>query len=64
LPSEPGTIVLKRGDHIIAVNLSDEARHTPQHALPAGELVLEARRGDGADLSVIPAHGGWVAGAV
>jgi alpha-glucosidase len=57
--SEPGTIVLQRGDHVIAANLSD----TPAAAPPVGELVLEARPGDGADLSSIPAHGGWVAGA-
>ncbi len=57
LPSPAGTIVLERGDHVIAVNLSDEAQPAP----PAGELVLEARPGDGADLSVIPAHGGWAA---
>jgi alpha-glucosidase len=57
LSSEPGTIVLERGDHLIAVNLSDATQQAP----PAGELVLEARPGDGADLGVIPAHGGWVA---
>jgi alpha-glucosidase len=57
LPSEPGTIVLQRGDHLIAVNLGDEARTAPR----AADLVLEARPGDGADLGVLPAHGGWVA---
>jgi alpha-glucosidase len=57
LPSGSGTIVLQRGDHIVAVNLTD----TPQDAPPVGELVLEARPGDGTDLSVIPAHGGWIA---
>jgi alpha-glucosidase len=60
LKSDPGTIVLRRAGHIVAVNLGDE----PQAAPPAGELALEARPGDGADLSVIPAHGGWVASAV
>jgi alpha-glucosidase len=59
LPSEPGTIALQRGGYVIAVNLSDEVRDAP----PAGELVLEARPGDGADLAHIPAHGGWVASA-
>lgn len=63
IPSEPGTIVLQRGDHVIAVNLSDEPRGTPPDA-PAGQLALEARPGDGADLSVIPPHGGWIARAV
>jgi alpha-glucosidase len=60
LPSEPGTIVLERGGHVIAVNLSDEPQTAP---IPVGELALEARPGDGADLSVLPAHGGWVARA-
>jgi len=59
IPSAPGTIVLRRGDHIVAVNLGD----SPQDAPPVAELVLEARPGDGADLRVIPAHGGWVARA-
>ena len=58
LPSAPGTLALQRGGHVIAVNLTD----APAPAPPAtGALVLEARPGDGADPSVIPAHGGWVA---
>jgi alpha-glucosidase len=58
LDSPEGTIVLRRGDHLIAVNLSP----TPQPApVGAAESTLEARPGDGADLSVIPAHAGWVA---
>jgi alpha-glucosidase len=59
LPSGPGTIVLQRGGYVVAVNLSDQ----PQRAPAVGELVLEARVQDGADLTVIPAHGGWVASA-
>ncbi|HXD64932.1 MAG TPA: alpha-amylase family glycosyl hydrolase [Solirubrobacteraceae bacterium] len=58
LPSEPGTIALRRGDHVVAVNLTDVPAPAPA---AAGTLVLEARPGDGADLSVIPAHGGWIA---
>ncbi len=58
LPSEPGTIALRRGDPIVAVNLTDAAAPAPP---AAGTLVLEARPGDGADLSVIPPHGGWIA---
>jgi hypothetical protein len=58
LPSEPGTIVLRRGDHIVAVNLTDVPAPAPAGA---GTPVLEARPGDGADLSVIPPHGGWIA---
>jgi alpha-glucosidase len=59
LPSEPGTIALRRGDHIVAVNLTDVPAPAPAPA--AVTLVLEARPGDGADLSVIPAHGAWIA---
>jgi alpha-glucosidase len=58
LDSPEGTIVLGRGDHLIAVNLSATPRPAPFNG---GELRLEARPGDGADLAVIPAHGGWVA---
>jgi glycosidase len=57
LPSEPGVIALRRGDQIIAVNLGGEPAAAPA---PATGLELEARAGDGADLNVIPAHGGWV----
>jgi alpha-glucosidase len=57
LPSAPGTVALQRGDHVVAINLSGE----PADAPTAGQLLLEARSGDGANLSVIPAHGGWVA---
>jgi alpha-glucosidase len=62
LLDSPGqTIAVSRGAHLIVVNLGDD----PQPALDCGaaELVLEARPGDGADLSVIPAHGGWIAGS-
>jgi alpha-glucosidase len=62
LQSEPGTIALRRGEHIVAVNLSDAPAPAP--TLAGGQLELEARPGDGADLTVIPAHGGWVARAV
>jgi len=53
----PGTVVVTRGHHVIAVNLSAEPRPAP----PADRLELEANPGDGRHLSVIPAHGGWVA---
>ena len=53
----PGTVVVTRGDHVIAVNLSAE----PQPGPPAERLELEANPGDGSDLRTIPAHGGWVA---
>jgi alpha-glucosidase len=57
LPSAPGTIVLRRGGHIVAVNLGQEPARSPA----AGAPVLEARPGDGADPAVVPPHGGWVA---
>ncbi len=53
----PGTVVVTRGNHVIAVNLSAE----PQPGPPAESLELEANPGNGHDLSVIPGHGGWVA---
>jgi alpha-glucosidase len=57
LPTGPGSVVLQRGGHIVAANLGDTAEPAPA----AGEIVLEARPGDGADPTVIPPHGGWVA---
>lgn len=57
LDSPAGTIVLKRGHHLVAVNLTA----SPQPAPQVGALRLEARPGDGAELGMIPAHGGWVA---
>jgi alpha-glucosidase len=59
LDSAPNTLVLTRGRHVIAVNLGDTSQAAPDTG--AGELVLEARPGDGADLRTIPAHGGWLA---
>jgi alpha-glucosidase len=61
LKSEPGVVALQRGEHIVAVNLSDEPTPAP---MAAARLELEARPGDGGDLTVVPAHGGWVASAV
>jgi alpha-glucosidase len=60
LASAPGTVILHRGGHVVAVNLGDAPEHTPV----SGEIVLEARPGDAADPSIIPAHGGWVARAL
>jgi alpha-glucosidase len=65
LDAAPETLVLARGDHTIAVNLGSDPRPAPQPRQPRAhatdELVLEARPGDGADLQVIPPHGGWIA---
>jgi alpha-glucosidase len=71
LPSAPGTIVLDRSGHVVAVNLTDAPAPAPASAATpatapgarADQLELEARPGDGADLSLIPAHGGWIATA-
>ncbi len=57
LDSPPDTIVLRRGEWLIAVNLGAST----QPASGSGRLQLEARPGDGTDLGLIPAHGGWVA---
>jgi alpha-glucosidase len=57
LDSPAGTIVVRRDEHVVAVNLSDDDQPAPR----AQALKLEARPGDGGDLSTIPAHGGWVA---
>ncbi|HEY1568567.1 MAG TPA: alpha-amylase family glycosyl hydrolase [Solirubrobacteraceae bacterium] len=62
LQCAPGTIALRRGEYIVAVNLSDAP--APAATPAGGQLELEARPGDGADLTVIPARGGWVARAV
>jgi len=60
LDSPPGTLALERGRYIVAVNLSD----TPQPASNAGEVIVEARPGDGSDPAAVPAHGGWVASTI
>jgi alpha-glucosidase len=59
LESPSQTIVIARGGHTIAVNLGNEPQPTP--AVGGSRLALEARSGDGQDLSVIPPHGGWIA---
>jgi glycosidase len=58
LEAPPGTIVLTRGSYIVAVNLGSDSLAAPR---TARQLELEARPGDGSDLSLIPAHGGWIA---
>jgi alpha-glucosidase len=59
LQSAPGTIALRRGNHLVAVNLDDTAQPAP--ATASRQPVLEARPGDGGDPNMIPAHGGWIA---
>jgi len=60
IESPPDTVVVARGDRLAAINLGDEPRPAP---VAGTRLVLEARPGDGGDLSVIPPHGGWIATA-
>jgi alpha-glucosidase len=55
--SPPDTIVIARGEYEVAVNLGAE----PRRAAHAGELLVEANPGDGADPQVLPPHGGWIA---
>jgi len=54
--SEPDTIVLDRGSHVVAVNLGEHPRSGP----PVQRIVIEARARDGADPGMIPPHGGWI----
>jgi glycosidase len=56
LDSDPGTVVVQRGDTVIAVNLDDEPRAAPA----VGRLVLEANPGDGAVPASIAPYGGWI----
>jgi alpha-glucosidase len=54
--SPPGTVVLERGEHVVAVNVGE-------HAMPVardGELLLEVRPGNGADPDSLPPGGGWI----
>jgi alpha-glucosidase len=60
IESAPDTVVVARGAHLVAINFGDWPRPAPV----ASRLVLEARPGDGADLGIIPPHGGWIAEAI
>jgi alpha-glucosidase len=57
LDSPTDTVVLERGRHLVAVNLGDASAPFARR----GELLLETRRGDGADPNTIPAHAAWIA---
>lgn len=57
LDAPPQTIVLERNGHLVAVNLGSEAAPVQR----TGELLIEARPGDGHDPRSLPAHGGWIA---
>jgi alpha-glucosidase len=54
--SPPQTVVMERGNHLIAVNLGDE----PAAITRPGELMLEAAPGDGEDPASLAPHGAWV----
>jgi len=56
--ASPGqTVMFQRGNHLIAANFGRD----PAPVIRTGELVLEARRGDGQDPGFLPAGGGWIA---
>jgi alpha-glucosidase len=57
LDSPPGTVVLERGEHLVAVNFGEGTAPVSRR----GALVVEARPGDGADPDALPPHGGWIA---
>lgn len=59
LDAPPDAVVLQRGTHVVAVNFGEQ----PIGIRRDGELLIEARPGDGADARRLPAHGGWVAQA-
>lgn len=59
LESAPDTIVVARGDHLIAINVGDQ----PRPVAGAGEILIEANPGDASDRKSVPGHGGWVARA-
>jgi hypothetical protein len=61
ITSPPETIVVARGRHVIATNFGGQQRDTPETGAQLLTPVIEARPGDGADLGVMPAHGGWIA---
>ena len=56
-PSPPQTVLMNRGEYMIAINLGDN----PVAIRRPGELVLEAAPGDGGDPATLPAHGAWIA---
>jgi alpha-glucosidase len=60
LDAAPGVLAYARGDHVVALNLSDR----PAPAPPAGRLVLDwqGRRGGNA-AGELPPRGGFVAEA-
>ena len=62
LDGPDGTIVARRSEHVIAVNLCDVPRPVPRLGDDARAL-LESRPGDAANLHTIPAHGGWISHA-
>jgi alpha-glucosidase len=56
LDSPPGTVLAQRGSHRIAINVGPD----PAPLRREGELGLEARPGDGADVDMLPPGGGWI----
>jgi alpha-glucosidase len=57
LESPSGTLLARRGEHTLAINLGTE----PVKLKRPPQLELEAHPGDGEDPVVLPPHGGWIA---
>jgi alpha-glucosidase len=57
--SASGTLVYERGEHLVAINVSDEDRPAPEHR----GIELATSAAAAADAAVVPAHSGWVARA-
>jgi alpha-glucosidase len=50
------TVVIARGDYVIAANFGER----PAEVQRTGDLALEANPGDAADPQILPPHGGWI----
>jgi alpha-glucosidase len=59
IDSPEDTVVVVRGEHVVAINLGGVARPAPI----AGELLIGANPGDEKDRNSVPPHGGWIARA-
>ena len=57
IEARDGAIILEGEDSVVAVNFGDGTASAP----PGDHLEVAANPGDGDDLTVVPAHGGWVA---
>lgn len=58
LDSPAGTVLLERGEHLVAANFSEQEIELGR---AGSELLLEGRAGDGRRLDRVPARGAWIA---